>query len=126
MPGSPIVILGFAVLLASAPVASVAASPSAWPDSNLVVAASDKAKGSEQAKNAGTIDGSVVAIDYRAGTMSVQSGSRKVDIVVLPSTNIQGPGNAFHTIADIQKGAHVRVLMSQRGSTFTAQLIHLL
>lgn len=126
MPRSPFVLLGFAVLLAAAPGASLVAATLPRADAFFVAAADDKAKGAEEAKNAGTIEGSVLAIDYRAGTMSVQSGARKVDIVVLPSTNIQGPGNAFHTIADIQKGGRVRVLMSQRGNTFTAQLIHLL
>jgi hypothetical protein len=77
-----------------------------------------------RAKNAGTIDGEVVAVDYRAGTIGVQSGGRRVDVVVLPSTNIQGHDN-FHTIADIAKGSHVEVILSRRGDTFIAQIIRL-
>jgi hypothetical protein len=77
------------------------------------------------AKSAGTIEGQVTAIDYRSNTMSVAAGSRKVDITILPSTNIQGPHNGFRTIADIQKGSHVRVLLSQRAGLYTAQIITL-
>lgn len=77
------------------------------------------------AKSAGTIDGVVTAVDYRSNTMTVTAGSRKVDVTVLPSTNIQGPNNGFRTIADIQKGSHVRVLLSQRAGTYTAQIITL-
>jgi hypothetical protein len=77
-----------------------------------------------RAKNAGTIEGDVVAVDYRTGTISVQSGSRRIEIVVLPSTNIVG-SDKFHTIADIQKGSHVVVILSQRAGTYSAQIIRL-
>jgi hypothetical protein len=77
-----------------------------------------------RAKNAGTIEGEVVAVDYRAGTIVVQSGGRRVDVVVLPSTNIQGHDN-FHTIADIAKGSRVTVILSERAGTFIAQIIRL-
>ena len=76
-------------------------------------------------KSGGTIDGFVTAIDYRSSTMSVSAGARKVDVSILPSTNIQGPNNGFRTIADIAKGTHVRVLLSQRAGLFTAQIITL-
>ncbi len=76
-------------------------------------------------KSAGTIDGQVATIDYRSSTMTVSVGSRKVDVTILPSTNVQGPNNAFRTIADIQKGSRVRVLLSERAGTFTAQIITL-
>jgi hypothetical protein len=78
-----------------------------------------------RAKDAGVLDGHVTAVDYRNNTMTVRSGSRKVDVVVLPSTNIRGADNDFRTIADITKGAKVRVTMSRRGDLFTAQIIHL-
>lgn len=79
---------------------------------------------SVRAKNAGTIEGDVVAVDYRTGTIAVQAGSRRVEIVVLPSTNIAG-NDKFHTIADIQKGTHVQVILSRRAGTYIAQIIHL-
>jgi hypothetical protein len=57
--------------------------------------------------------------------MSVQMPNRRIDVVVLPSTTIQGSTNTFHTIADIVKGQRVQVVMSQRGSSFVAEIIHL-
>jgi hypothetical protein len=97
-------------------------SPSAAPSSR---AASDGEAGAQiRAKDAGTIDGAVTAIDYRAGTMTVQSGARRIDIVILPSTNIAGDDN-FHTIADLKKGTHVEVILSKRAQTYTAQIIRL-
>jgi hypothetical protein len=93
-----------------------------------VVADEDTAKDAAAvapAKSGGTIDGVVTAIDYRSNTMSVTAGARKVDVTILPSTNIQGPSNGFRTIADIQKGSHVRVLLSQRAGLYMAQIITL-
>lgn len=85
----------------------------------------DVAGAAASAKSGGMIDGQVTAIDYRSNTMSVASGSRKVDVTILPSTNIQGPNNGFRTIADIQRGSHVRVLLSQRAGLYPAQIITL-
>jgi hypothetical protein len=80
-------------------------------------------------KDAGTIDGRVGSIEYHTGRMTVdvsRGGVKKTyDVVVVPGTNIQG-AKGFHTIADLKKGAHVQVLMSQHGSTYTAQIIRLL
>ncbi|MBD5604040.1 MAG: hypothetical protein IAI48_02970 [Candidatus Eremiobacteraeota bacterium] len=105
--------------LARAPAfAASTASPSASPSTGVA----DQAV--VRAKDAGTIDGEVVAVDYRSGTMSVQSATRHLDVVVLPSTNIVG-GDTFHTIADIKKGSHVRVSLSLRAGTYIAQIIHL-
>ncbi|MBC5799269.1 MAG: hypothetical protein GIX03_05685 [Candidatus Eremiobacteraeota bacterium] len=106
-----------------APAAASASSPAAVGAQRAVADATPSPE--PQAKNAGSIGGLVASVDYGASTMTVTAGSRHLQIHVLPSTNIQGPGNAFHTIADIKKGAHVRVLMSQVGSTYNAQLITL-
>jgi hypothetical protein len=76
-------------------------------------------------RNAGVIEGQVVAVDYRTDVIAVQTSSRRYQIVVLPSTNIQGHSNTFHTIADISKGERVQIYMSQRGNSFVAQIIHL-
>jgi hypothetical protein len=82
-----------------------------------------------QARNAGSIDGRVTSIDYKTGEMLVevgQGGAKKTyDVMVVPGTNIQGNGD-FHTIADLKKGARIQVLMSQHGTTYTAQIIRLL
>ena len=87
--------------------------------------ASDAKQTAAPAKDAGSIDGTVTAIEYRAGMMSVAAGARHLDVTILPSTNITGKGDGFRTIADIHKGAHVHVLLSQRGETYSAQIITL-
>jgi len=77
------------------------------------------------AKNAGSIDGQVVSVDYKLGHIAVKAAAMQYDVIVLPSTEFRGHNNNFHTIADIQKGAHVQVMMSQRAGTYTAQIIRL-
>ena len=85
---------------------------------------SDKAP-AVPAKNAGSIDGQVVSVDYKSSHISVKAAGTQYDVVVSPSTEFRGHNNNFHTIADIQKGAHVQVMMSQRAGTYTAQIIRL-
>jgi hypothetical protein len=77
------------------------------------------------AKNAGSIDGNVVSVDYKIGHITVKAAGTQYDLIVSPSTEFRGHNNNFHTIADIQKGAHVQVMMSQRAGTYTAQIIRL-
>jgi hypothetical protein len=82
------------------------------------------------------IEGSVSAIDYRTGEMTVQTASGKVDVTVLPSTTIQeckphfaSPSDCstgFYAISDISKGALVHVTMSQQGDQNRAQVISIL
>ena len=81
-------------------------------------------------RNAGQIDGRVAEIDYHSGRMTVvvpwPSGRKDYDVLVQPGTSISGPSKSFYEIADIKKGAHVEVLMSQKAGTYIAQIIHLL
>jgi hypothetical protein len=98
------------------------ADPSPAPSAHGPVAGAEQS--AVRARNAGTIEGEVVSVDYRAGTIEVQAGARRIDVVVLPSTNIAGHDN-FHTIADIQKGTHVEVILSERAGTYIAQIIRL-
>jgi hypothetical protein len=77
------------------------------------------------ARNAGILEGRVVAVDRAHGVMTVQSGRGRYDVMVLPSTNIQGHDGDFHTIADLYRGQLVRIFMSQRDGVYFAQFIHL-
>ena len=80
----------------------------------------------EHAKNAGVVEGEVVSVDYQRGMIGLMSTTRgHVDVTVLPSTNIQGHGDSFHTIADISRGSRLRIFLSQRAGQFFAQIIHL-
>jgi hypothetical protein len=80
----------------------------------------------DHARNAGIIEGQVISVDYQRGMIGLLTPDRgRVDVMVLPSTNIQGRGDGFHTIADIGRGSRLRVFLSQRAGQFFAQIIHL-
>jgi len=82
--------------------------------------------GSDRTKNAGVVEGQVVSVDYQSGMIGLMTADRgRVDVMVMPSTNIQGRGDDFHTIADIARGSRLRVFMSQRAGQFFAQIIRL-
>lgn len=105
------VVLAF--LMATAPFAALAQSDEA-PD------------GGVRARNAGVINGRVVSIDYRTGIAEVATRKRgRFEVQILPSTVIEGPTSGFHTITDIVKGSRIRVFLSQRGSSFNAQIVRL-
>jgi hypothetical protein len=80
----------------------------------------------ERAHNAGVVVGEVISVDYQRGLIGLQTHRRgRVDVVVLPSTNIQGHGDSFHTIADISRGSRLKIFLSEQAGRFIAQIIHL-
>ena len=85
----------------------------------------DEDKPHVRAKDAGSIDGEVVNVDYRTNRMSVRSGGQTYEVTILPSTDFRGHSNSFRGITDVKRGAHVNVMLSQRASQLTAQIIHL-
>ncbi len=124
----PLAILVASLVLSPLPARADGGSSTSGAALRLMLSGEDGDSGDVRTKgahNAGTIDGQVAAVDYQRGVISVQAANRKVDVYVLPSTNIIARDNSFHTIADIAKGARVQVLMSQRGSLLYAQIIHL-
>ena len=94
-------------------------------DENAADAGAKADKAQVRTKDAGSIDGDVVSVDYHASRFTLKAGATTYDIIVLPSTDFEGHSNDFHGIADIKKGAHVSVMLSQRAATYTAQIIHL-
>lgn len=89
------------------------------------VARADQPADAKPATDAGTVTGTVSAIDYRANTMTVDAKGRKIAVTILPSTSIQGPGSGFHSVTEIKRGKTVTVLLSERAGTYSAQLITL-
>ncbi len=85
----------------------------------------DETADAKPATNAGTVTGTVSAIDYRSNTMTLDAKGRKIAVTILPSTSIQGAGSGFHSSTDIKRGARVTVLLSERAGMFSAQLITL-
>jgi hypothetical protein len=115
------------VLVWLAPFApAFARQPAPQPAATTSAASKPVAAGEEHAHNAGVVEGEVVSVDYQKGLIGLQTPKRgHVDVVVLPSTNIQGRGDSFHTIADISRGSRLRVFLSERAGRFIAQIIHL-
>ena len=112
--------------------APAVAAPSPAPSASADAQVSDAAADATPAKNAGSIEGTVSAIDYQTNKMTVSvstpPGKKTYDVVLQPGTTIQGREKSanFGTIADIAKGAHVQVLMSQKAGTYIAQIVKLL
>jgi hypothetical protein len=85
----------------------------------------DKGSSIERSHDAGVVEGHISSVDRAHGLMTVQSRHGDYDIIVLPSTTIQGWGSDFHTIADLRRDQLVQVFMSRRGKVYFAQIIHL-
>lgn len=76
------------------------------------------------AHNGGILHGKIVRIDYIEGRMVLLSRrNHKVNVQILPSTNIQGRASGYHTIADLKKGATIDVLTSIEGRRTNAEII---
>ncbi|MBV9149118.1 MAG: hypothetical protein JO024_04595 [Candidatus Eremiobacteraeota bacterium] len=78
-----------------------------------------------EARAAGIISGSVVGVDYAHGFMRLAGARGVVDVVVLPGTAIIRRSNEYGTIADLIRGAHVSVYVSQVGGRLVAELIRI-
>jgi len=116
-----------AVAFGSAHAPVLAAEASVASSSTLAMDGGDEEnKPHVQAKDAGSIDGEVVSVDYRTNRMTVRSAGQTYDVTVLPSTDFRGRTNTFRGITDIKRGARVNVMLSQREQTLTAQIIYLL
>jgi len=85
----------------------------------------DKGDKLQVRKDLGSIEGEVVSVDYRTSHFGVKSGTTVYDVTVLPSTDFRGSNNAFRGFSDIKKGAHITVMLSQRATSFVAQIIRL-
>lgn len=73
------------------------------------------------------LSGRIITIDYlREKMLLAESRNRTATVYILPSTNIVGKNDGYHTIADLKKGAHVEVYTSVRGTRTDAEIIKLL
>ncbi len=103
-------------LAAFGPVAVFAAAQSPSP------AASASAEAAHH--DAGRASGTIVGVDYQNAVITLNAAGRgKIDISVLPSTQIQGKDSGYHAISDLKPGTRVDVDMSESGGHYTAQII---
>lgn len=75
----------------------------------------------EHPRDGGIIAGKITSIDYRRNLLTVN----KTDILVMPSTQIQGSDPGYHAITDLKPGMSVEVYTSQIAGKYTAQIITL-
>ncbi|GAC1501947.1 MAG: hypothetical protein NVS1B14_06550 [Vulcanimicrobiaceae bacterium] len=74
----------------------------------------------------GVLQGAVVGVDYARGILRLQTSKRgRVDVHVLPGTNIVRHGDQYATMADLAQGAHISVFVSEVAGHLTAQLIRI-
>lgn len=106
-----------AVLISSFLVAPASAKPN--PDGSPVAAATAPAV--EHPRDGGIIAGKISRVDYRRNLMTVN----KIDISVMPSTQIQGNDPGYHSITDLKPGMAVEVYTSQIAGKYIAQIITL-
>jgi hypothetical protein len=78
-----------------------------------------------QARARGIVNGSVVGVDFALGILRLQTGRGILDIFVQPGTSIVRRKGEYATIADLTRGAHVAVYVSQVGPRLIAQLIQI-
>ena len=106
--------------------AARAADPTATP------AAVDTEAPQARPHNGGTIAGTVTAVDYQRAVITLQpvvapstTPRPKVDVIVLPSTAIEGHDSAYYSLADIVRGTKLVIWTSLIGTQYNAQLIRI-
>ena len=79
-----------------------------------------------QSRDRGVLEGDIAGVDYARGILHLQTARRgRVDVLVLPSTNIMRRGDQYGTIADLAQGAHISVYVSEVAGRLTAQIIRI-
>ena len=87
---------------------------------------SDDTESGITARAAGVVSGQIAAVDYQRGVLSVLTQQHgRIDVRVLPSTNIHGRNDAFLTIGDLNRGSRVEIFLSTVGGHYVAQIIRL-
>ncbi|MGR4064147.1 MAG: hypothetical protein ACLQPV_01705 [Vulcanimicrobiaceae bacterium] len=71
----------------------------------------------------GTMDGTVVSIDYAAGTLVLKTGKGESHVAILPSTSIY-EHDQYATLADIKKGSSLSIDVNEVDGRLIAQIIH--
>ena len=77
------------------------------------------------ARDGGTMNVTVVGVDYASGRIFVAGPRGRMAIQVLPSTSIFSHGNGYATLTDLRPGAHVQVYVSRVGGRLVAQIIRI-
>lgn len=71
------------------------------------------------------IAGRVTSVDYTNDVIVVRTPAGDRRVVVMPSTEIDEPGAAYATVADIRRGSIVEVVASVDNGRIVAEIIHI-
>lgn len=74
-------------------------------------------------RDGGVISGRVLRVDYQRGVVQVSTAGRTLAVIVLPSTNIEGGGSGYRTLADLARGVRVQIFTSLASGRYIAQII---
>jgi hypothetical protein len=72
-------------------------------------------------RDGGIIAGKITNVDFVHSTIAVN----RLQINVMPSTQIQGSDSGYHAITDLKRGMSVQVYTSQVSGKYFAQIITL-
>jgi hypothetical protein len=75
----------------------------------------------QHARDGGIIAGKIGNVDYQRNTIVVN----KIEITIMPSTQIQGSDPGYHAFTDLKPGMSVEVYTSQVAGKYIAQIITL-
>ena len=76
------------------------------------------------AQDRGVVHGTIAQVDYGRGEITINSGQKRVDVTVLPSTSIFRDDQELG-LSDLTVGMHVDVSISQIGHRMVAQIIRI-
>jgi hypothetical protein len=113
-----VAVLGFGLALAP-PLAAAAQSQGQAPPVPLYRAFDSGATSTDR----GTIAGTVVSVDYSAGTLVLKTAKGDARVAILPSTSIY-EHDQYATLADIKKGSSLSVDVNEVDGRLIAQIIH--
>ncbi|MBV9270581.1 MAG: hypothetical protein JO165_05770 [Candidatus Eremiobacteraeota bacterium] len=123
--------LALAVLTMTAVAVTAAPAPADPPPWAQNQDQSDRGKGrgdqedGGRAQSRGVISGEIIGVDYSTGALLLQSGGRRFEVTVLPSTNIFQGRRGYATLADLSRGRRVDVYVSESGGRLFAQIIRI-
>ena len=78
-------------------------------------------RAAEHPRDGGIISGKLTSVDFQRNFIVVN----KMEIAVMPSTQIQGNDPGYHVFTDLKPGMSVQVYTSQVAGKYIAQIITL-
>jgi len=108
-------------LLAAALISSLILAPAVAGPKDTPAPTPVPSPAAEHARDGGIIAGKLTSVDFQRNSIVVN----KMEIAVMPSTQIQANNPGYHAFTDLKPGMAVEVYTSQVSGKFIAQIITL-